>query len=135
MLKLVGAAAILLSAFLYGRVLTDKKRERLSYMENMITAAEKFKALIASKTPIGDALCMCEIEKEKAVTGEDKEALERFFTALDVETESGVLEAASIFSDTLKKDEEAEREKYTREAKVIGGASVAVGLLVCVLLV
>ncbi len=135
MLKIMGAAAITAAFFLYGRVIIDKRRQRLCYIENMITSVERFKSAVASKTPLERALKESGIERDKALGGEDFNALECFFSGIDVETESGVIEAAQIFTAKLIKDGESEKEKCKKEARLINGGSVALGVLVCILLI
>lgn len=135
MLKLMGAVAIIAAFFLYGRVIIDKRRQRLCYIEGMINSVERFKSAIASKTPLERALKESGIERDKALREDDFNAMECFFSGIDVETESGVIEAAQLFAAKLIKDGESENEKCKKEARLINGGSVAMGVLVCILLI
>ncbi len=135
MLKLTGGIFIISAALLYGFILTDKRRQRLSYIENMILALEKFKSLISlSKVPVFEAARLCGIKMDSAVTEEDKKELERFFLGLDSETEEAITENADTFLSRLLREEGPEKEKYLKEMRLIRGGSIALGILLFIIL-
>lgn len=123
------------AALLFGLILSDKRRQRLNYIENMISALEKFKSLISSsKIPVFEAAALCNIEMGSAVTEEDKKELERFFIGLDSETEEAITENADTFLSRLLREEGPEKEKYLKETRIIRGTSIALGTLLFIVL-
>ena len=141
MIKLLGIVLIICSFAVTGNKLAKRKRARLDYMENMLSALSEFCCAIKFfSLPIPKAMEKSGIEVilksgiYENLSSEDKKDLDIFLKGLKSETLSGQLVNIEAYEKKLKKEELDEREKYKKEAKLIKGGFLLIGFLAVIIL-
>ena len=142
MIKLFGIFLIILSFIALGRKFAAMKRLRLDFLENMIACLSDFKAAIELfALPIPKAVEKSKIEKtakeaflKKCCNEEDERDFSLFIKGLKSETTDGQITNIKVYERKLKNEEERERERYKKEAKLIKGGFVLLGFLLVVML-
>lgn len=138
-LKLLGAGLILSGCTALGFFLSVRKRERLSFIEDMILSLGSFKSEIEiMQTPVPKAIKNCgQKSAEKVFSGdtsslcdEDLRAFEAFLSGLSAESLEGQMANADMYLSRLSCAEEKARKEYQKEEKLLKSGGVLFGLLI-----
>ena len=140
MLKLWGAVLIVIAVYAMGQKLAERKRERLEFIEKMVVSLSDFKeAVTFFALPLPKALERSGIEKHKSLMDKlsdgDKKDFALFLKGIRSETAEGQLSNIAAYERKLHSEEEEERKKYKKEAKLIKGGFLLFGLLITVVLI
>ncbi len=139
MFKLIGSLLIIFSAIIYGFNFAKSRRKRLCFLEEMEISLGKLKSSFKiSKTPVYEAFhssgCKDVSKALSGLTKEDNRDFECFYMGLEAETEEELFKNIDGYKEKLSFEREKEKERYTKELKLIRGGSILCGILICIIL-
>lgn len=142
MLKTIGFIFMIISSAFLGKALSDKRRFKLSAVEDAVASVHIFKTLLKYENmPIEEALyhssvaSFSRVLEEPSLFGKDERVLSAFLKGTRSESLDGQLKNADLFLERLKGIEKSEKEKYEKEEKLIKKGAVLLGLLLFVILI
>lgn len=126
-----------------GYAIAAFRRRRLTYLEDMLSSMAALLTEVevaAHPIPLAIEACGIGVAKEAlckktcAPSREDQRLLDCFLLGLSAETPEGQVMNIHVYEERLKRAEEQERERYSKEERLFRGGALLFGLLLIVML-